>query len=76
MLKNFVKFGLEHYGSDQQGVNNTRRFLFEWLSILYCYVPVGMLEGLRQQINHRPPQPQVRRSHRDHHQQIHQLRHV
>ena len=29
MLRLFVNFGLEHWGSDQQGVNNTRRFLLE-----------------------------------------------
>jgi len=55
MLKNFVKFGLEHWGSDQQGVNNTRRFLLEWLSFLHRYVPVGMLERVPQQMNQRPP---------------------
>ena len=32
ILKDFVKHGLEHWGSDQQGINNTRRFLLEWLS--------------------------------------------
>lgn len=59
MLKDFVRYGLEHYGSDQQGVNNTRRFLLEWLSFLHRYVPVGMLEVLPQQMNHRPPQNMV-----------------
>lgn len=38
MLKNFVRYGLEHWGSDQQGVNNCRRFLLEWLSFLHRYV--------------------------------------
>lgn len=55
MLKDFVKFGLEHWGADQQGVNNCRRFLLEWLSFLHRYVPVGILEVLPQQMNQRPP---------------------
>jgi tRNA-dihydrouridine synthase 3 len=32
-----------------------RRFLLEWLSFLCRYVPVGMLEVLPQEMNHRPP---------------------
>jgi tRNA-dihydrouridine synthase 3 len=55
ILKDFVKYGLEHWGSDQQGVNNTRRFLLEWLSFLHRYVPVGLLEVLPQKMNQRPP---------------------
>jgi tRNA-dihydrouridine synthase 3 len=55
LLKDYVKFGLEHWGSDQQGVNNTRRFLLEWMSFLYRYVPVGLLEHVPQQMNQRPP---------------------
>lgn len=55
MLRLFVNFGLEHWGSDQQGVNNTRRFLLEWLSFLYRYVPVGILETVPQRMNDRPP---------------------
>lgn len=55
ILKDFTRFGLEHWGTDQQGLNNTRRFLLEWLSFLYRYIPVGMLEVIPQQMNHRPP---------------------
>ena len=55
ILKDFVKFGLEHWGSDNMGVNKTRRFLLEWISFLHRYVPVGLLEVLPQQMNHRPP---------------------
>ena len=55
MLKDFTRFGLEHWGSDQQGVDNTRRFLLEWQSFLHRYVPVGLLEVVPQQLNERPP---------------------
>ncbi|OWF48579.1 tRNA-dihydrouridine(47) synthase [NAD(P)(+)]-like [Mizuhopecten yessoensis] len=55
MLKNYVNFGLEHWGSDHQGVENTRRFLLEWLSFLYRYIPVGLLDQVPQKINERPP---------------------
>jgi tRNA-dihydrouridine synthase 3 len=55
-FKSYCQFGLEHWGSDQQGVANTRKFLLEWLSFLYRYVPVGILQDqVTQKINHRPP---------------------
>ena len=42
MVRKFVNYGLEHWGSDNQGVDNTRRFLLEWLSYLCRYVPAGL----------------------------------
>ena len=35
MLKRFANYGLEHWGSDRQGVANVRKFLLEWLSFLH-----------------------------------------
>lgn len=58
ILKDFCNYGMEQWGSDTVGVNTTRRFLCEWLSHLYRYVPVGVLldAQLRPQVmNHRPP---------------------
>ena len=57
IVKKYVDYGLEHWGSDQQGVNITRRFLLEWMSYLCRYVPVGIIEHSRlpQKINQRPP---------------------
>ncbi|XP_059474686.1 tRNA-dihydrouridine(47) synthase [NAD(P)(+)]-like [Neocloeon triangulifer] len=55
ILKDYTNFGLEHWGSDDKGVENTRRFLLEWLSFLYRYIPVGVLERPPQNINERPP---------------------
>lgn len=54
ILKKYSNYGLEHWGSDTQGVENTRKFLLEWLSFLYRYVPVALLERPPQKINERP----------------------
>ena len=53
IIKKFCDYGLEHWGSDEQGVARTRRFLLEWLSFLCRYVPYGLLER-PQTINQRP----------------------
>lgn len=55
ILKRFCNYGLEYWGSDTQGVNQTRRFLCEWQSFLHRYIPTGLLEYLPQRINERPP---------------------
>ncbi|XP_067936907.1 tRNA-dihydrouridine(47) synthase [NAD(P)(+)]-like [Watersipora subatra] len=54
ILRDFSNYGLEHWGSDHQGVETTRRFMLEWLSFLHRYIPVGILERLPQKINERP----------------------
>lgn len=57
MIKKFINYGLCHWGSDRKGINNTRRYLLEWMSFLYRYVPFGLLEKgyIPQYINDRPP---------------------
>ncbi|KAF2321544.1 hypothetical protein GH714_000364 [Hevea brasiliensis] len=55
ILKDYVHFGLEHWGSDTKGVETTRHFLLEWLSYTCRYIPVGLLDVIPQQINWRPP---------------------
>nr|GEY35944.1 tRNA-dihydrouridine(47) synthase [NAD(P)(+)]-like [Tanacetum cinerariifolium] len=55
IFKDYVRFGLEHWGSDTKGVETVRSFLLEWLSYTYRYVPVGLLEVLPQRLNSRPP---------------------
>lgn len=55
LVEKFAKYGLEAWGSDEYGVGITRRFLLEWLSFTYRYVPIGILEYLPPNIQDRPP---------------------
>ena len=46
LVEQFVRYGLETWGSDEMGIGTTRRFLLEWLSFAHRYVPIGILEYL------------------------------
>ncbi|XP_028076441.1 tRNA-dihydrouridine(47) synthase [NAD(P)(+)]-like isoform X1 [Camellia sinensis] len=55
ILKDYIRFGLEHWGSDAKGVETTRYFLLEWLSYTHRYIPVNLLDVIPQRLNWRPP---------------------
>jgi tRNA-dihydrouridine synthase 3 len=54
-IEKFSRYGLQTWGSDEQGIGTTRRFLLEWLSFAHRYVPVGLMEYLPPNIQDRPP---------------------
>lgn len=54
-IEKYVRYGLETWGSDEQGLGLTRRFLLEWLSFAHRYVPVGILAHLPPSLQDRPP---------------------
>jgi tRNA-dihydrouridine synthase 3 len=56
ILKEFTHNGLEHWGSDAQGVEKTRYFLLNWMSLLSRYIPVGLLERVPIRIGQKAPQ--------------------
>ncbi|KAK4057301.1 tRNA-dihydrouridine synthase 3 [Microbotryomycetes sp. JL221] len=53
MIGKLCDYGLEHWGSDQVGVNHVRRFVCESLSFTHRYVPVGLLERFPVHMNER-----------------------
>ncbi|GMG44310.1 unnamed protein product [Ambrosiozyma monospora] len=56
ILEQYAKFALEHWGSDDFGVNSARRYMCEFISFTHRYIPVGILERLPPKLNERPPQ--------------------
>ncbi|XP_034098805.1 tRNA-dihydrouridine(47) synthase [NAD(P)(+)]-like [Drosophila albomicans] len=54
LLRRYCNYGLEHWGSDTKGVESTRRFLLEWQSFLYRYIPEDLQQSPPQKINARP----------------------
>ncbi|KAF5946998.1 hypothetical protein HYC85_017226 [Camellia sinensis] len=60
ILKDYIRFGLEHWGSDAKGVETTRYFLLEWLSYTHRYIPVNLLDVIPQRLNWRPPSYLIR----------------
>lgn len=54
IYRDYAKFGLEHWGSDEFGVQQTRRFMCEFLSFTRRYVPLGVLEYMPPRLNDRP----------------------
>lgn len=55
ILKDYVQFALEHWGSDEYGVAQSRRFFCEFMSFFHRYIPVGICEKYPVQLNDRPP---------------------
>lgn len=54
-IEKFARYGMDAWGTDEQGLGTTRRFLLEYLSFASRYVPVGLLEYLPPSLSDRPP---------------------
>lgn len=54
-LKTYSKFAVEHWGSDEYGIELARRFMCEFIGFTHRYIPVGILERLPPRLNQRPP---------------------
>lgn len=54
IIKTYANFALENWGTDEYGVNLSRRFLCEFMSFFHRYVPYGILERYPVKLNERP----------------------
>lgn len=54
-LRTFANFAVEHWGSDEYGIEVARRFLCEFIGFTHRYIPIGILERLPPKLNERPP---------------------
>lgn len=55
MIKKFCLYGMEHWGSDSQGVEKCRYYLLNWMSFLHRYTPIGIVDEVPIKMNMRPP---------------------
>lgn len=54
-LKQFANYAVQHWGSDEYGVEVSRRFMCEFISFTHRYIPVGIMERMPPRLNQRPP---------------------
>lgn len=54
-LRQYANFAVEHWGSDEYGLENARRYMCEFIGFTHRYIPVGILERLPPKLNERPP---------------------
>ncbi|ODQ82925.1 hypothetical protein BABINDRAFT_44157 [Babjeviella inositovora NRRL Y-12698] len=55
ILRTYANFAIEHWGSDEYGIKQARRFMCEFLSFFHRYIPVGIMERMPAKLNQRPP---------------------
>ena len=54
ILGKYLKFAMDHWGTDEYGLNQCRRFFLEFMSFFHRYIPVGILTR-QNKLNERPP---------------------
>ncbi|CAI4048430.1 hypothetical protein SUVZ_12G4260 [Saccharomyces uvarum] len=55
ILKDYAQFSMEHWGTDEYGLSQCRRFFCEFMSFFHRYIPMGICERYPVKLNERPP---------------------
>ncbi|OBA25124.1 FMN-linked oxidoreductase [Hanseniaspora valbyensis NRRL Y-1626] len=53
ILADYARFSMEHFGTDERGILQARRFFCEFMSFFHRYIPIGILEK-QNKLNERP----------------------
>ncbi|CDO92154.1 unnamed protein product [Kluyveromyces dobzhanskii CBS 2104] len=55
ILKDYCQFAMDHWGTDQYGISQCRRYFCDFMSFYHRYVPMGICERYPVLLNERPP---------------------
>lgn len=55
ILRNYAKFAMEHWGTDEYGISQCRRFFCEFMSFFHRYIPLGICERYPVLLNEKAP---------------------
>ena len=56
ILADFSRYAMEHWGTDEYGIAQCRRYFCDFMSFFHRYVPMGICERYPVKLNERPPQ--------------------
>ncbi|CAL9729248.1 tRNA-dihydrouridine(47) synthase [NAD(P)(+)] [Monosporozyma unispora] len=60
ILADFTRYAMEHWGTDEYGIAQCRRYFCDFMSFFHRYIPMGICERYPVKLNERPPHWQGR----------------
>lgn len=55
ILSDYIRYAMEHWGTDEYGITQCRRYFCEFMSFFHRYIPMGICERYPVRLNERPP---------------------
>lgn len=55
ILQDYSRYAMEHWGTDEYGIAQCRRYFCDFMSFFHRYIPMGICERYPVKLNERPP---------------------
>lgn len=55
ILSDYARYAMEHWGTDEYGISQCKRYFCEFMSFFHRYIPMGICERYPVKLNERPP---------------------